>query len=46
MTQGCISENVESIDKIVASHESKSSTKTLLKAKATDEIVPYRHIFA
>jgi hypothetical protein len=43
---GCISENAESIDKIVALHESKSSTKTLPKAKATDGNLPYRHFFA
>jgi hypothetical protein len=43
---GCISENAESIDKIVALHKSKSSTKTLPKAKATDGNLPYRHFFA
>ena len=46
MTHGCISENAESIDKIVALHKSKSSTKTLPKAKATDGNLPYRHFFA
>ena len=41
MKLGCISENAKGIDKIVALPESRCSTKTLLKAEATDGILPY-----
>jgi hypothetical protein len=46
MSHGCNSENVSGLDKIVALPESRRSIKTLLKEKATNGIVPYRHFFA
>jgi hypothetical protein len=40
MSHGCNSENARSIDKMIALRKSRWSTKPLLKAKATDGIVP------